>query len=472
MQKRKQNITSFWGGAALVLTALALLLACQPAVDTLAPEPSEPPAVSVRPTVVLTAVPSPTPKIELCEPVRDALPDDLAVPNFYTALEPSEGGLPCFAFTNETGVVEYRTVGRIDTKIDGKVTRSRYAFFEADADGGLAGTNPIDPKDEIPGICTAEPTEGLRVKKVLQRTGIASHYLDTRSETPAYVVYGRVGGSDAAFYAADEDGNMLPGALPIAADSLIVSEYAPSYEPQKDGERQITVFIGTQSVVVFRAENGDWEIEHIFICSTGDGGKYTPRGEFKITQQYEYKAMSRMNGVMVYAQYASRFQGHYLFHTTPTVGQYKNRIENGKQQMMVAEYEKLGTAVSHGCVRMLVGDCYWIYRNCRTGTRVTVTDDEGPQPPPKPALIYAEPYMDKNHELGWDPTDPSPYNPYRELDAYDDVLVMPTLDPKKTKTARPTKLVTPRPTETPAPSVPPGSEEPAATQEPTPAPKP
>ena len=121
---------------------------------------------------------------------------------------------------------------------------------------------------------------------------------------------------------------------------------------------------------------------------------------------------------------------------------------------------------------MLVGDCYWIYRNCRTGTRVTVTDDEGPQPPPKPALIYAEPYMDQNHELGWDPTDPSPHNPYRKLDAYDDVLVMPTLDPKKTKTARPTKLATPRPTETPAPSVPPGPEEPAATQEPTPAPKP
>ena len=122
-----------------------------------------------------------------------------------------------------------------------------------------------------------------------------------------------------------------------------------------------------------------------------------------------------MNGIMVYAQYASRFRGHYLFHTVPIAGEYRKYQKYGKKQMMIEEYEKLGAPASHGCVRLLVGDAYWIYNNCKWGTKVLVVDDVGPTPPPAPALIYEEPYMNADHTLGWDPTDPDKENPYREI---------------------------------------------------------
>ena len=44
-----------------------------------------------------------------------------------------------------------------------------------------------------------------------------------------------------------------------------------------------------------------------------------------------------------------------------------------------------------------------------------VVTDAGPTPPAAPALIYAEPYMNADHTLGWDPTDPDRENPYREV---------------------------------------------------------
>ena len=122
--------------------------------------------------------------------------------------------------------------------------------------------------------------------------------------------------------------------------------------------------------------------------------------------------------------------------------------------MLIAEYEKLGTPASHGCIRMQVGDCCWIFQNCKVGTKVLVTDDEGPEPPQLPALIYEEPYMDASLTYGWDPTDPDPHNPYLTLSSYADALVVPTLPPQQSQTARPTKPASPKPTPniTPAPT--------------------
>lgn len=372
---------------------------------------------------------------------------DLRVPSCYTLVSTDENGVPLYAFTDRHGIVVYRTTGVVRTLIDGELSDEAYAIYEANRDGEIASTEPIDPDAEQPGVCTPASLANVRLKKGCVPAEQTGSFLDTRNDLFASVVYGTFGHRDAAFYPADENGSMLPGALPLEESLYAINRYAPSDPPKQDGDRHITVFIGTQSVVVFIAKDGNWEIEHVFICSTGLNGKYTPRGEFRITAQTEYKAMSTVKGFgMVYAQYSSRFKGHYLFHTVPAAGEYKNYFPNGKQQMIVAEYEKLGTDVSHGCVRMLVGDCYWIYRNCKVGTGVTVTDEDGPLPPEKPKLFYAEPYMSIDGVYGWDPTDPSPLNPYRKLPDYDEYLIVPTLIPEKQKTPRPTAVITPSPT--------------------------
>ena len=437
----------------MLWTAFVLLLGCKTneIAETIAE--TESPLPTPNPTIA----PTPTPVVEQTEPERWVCVRKLEAPSFYTLLSKTEDGKPLYAFTNENGIVEYRVIGLIRTLTNGVITGERFAFFPADETGELAGTNPVDPDEERPGVCETLSALDLRLKKGY-RLGIETGAVVSSSD---YYVYGRIGNAEPSFYAADDREQMIPGSLPIPVPELTVSPYAPKEDPKKDGERHITVFIGSQSVVVFDAVNGDWETEHVFICSTGKDGKYTPRGEFSITAQYEYKAMSRLNGVMVYAQYSSRFRGHYLFHTVPAAGQYKNYFPNGKQQMLIAEYEKLGTDASHGCVRMLVGDCCWIYRNCRIGTRVTVTDDSGPEHPKKPALIYAEPYMDVNAEYGWDPTDPDPNNPYLKLEEYASAMIVPTNDPNKSKTPRPTNVATPRPTNTatPGPTFTPGTSE-------------
>ena len=234
--------------------------------------------------------------------------------------------------------------------------------------------------------------------------------------TEEYLWFGSFGEEPLAFYPAAPETDPVYGAAPQAVEALTLSPYAPEKRPKKDGDRWLTVFLGSQSVVCFVAQDGDWEVERIMICSAADEKHKTPMGMHYIYSRYKYKAMTRMNGIMVYAQYACRFRGHYLFHTVPIGGSSNRRFQKyGKKQMLIEEYEKLGQPASHGCVRLLVGDAYWVYKNCPRGTKVHVVTDAGPTPPSAPPLIYEEPYMNEDHTLGWDPTDPDEENPYRAV---------------------------------------------------------
>ena len=41
----------------------------------------------------------------------------------------------------------------------------------------------------------------------------------------------------------------------------------------------------------------------------------------------------------------------------------------------IISYNKLGTACSHGCVRLKAGDAKWIYDNVSSGTTVRIGDN-------------------------------------------------------------------------------------------------
>ena len=274
---------------------------------------------------------------------------------------------------------------------------------------------PVHTPTPTPGptFCPATPPPFLALRKALEPVG-GGMYRDKR--TGRLVRYGNFGSGPMAFYAGEEDGALPYGTEPLPQEAWRVCAYAPDKVPKKDGDRWLTVFLGSQSVVCFRAEAGDWVVERVMICSAADAKHKTPMGLHYIYSRYKYKAMTRMNGIMVYAQYACRFRGHYLFHTVPIGGGSNRRFQKyGKKLMLIEEYEKLGQPASHGCVRLLVGDAYWVYTNCPRGTKVLVTTAAGPTPPPAPALIYEAPYMNADHTLGWDPTDPDRENPYRAV---------------------------------------------------------
>ena len=226
--------------------------------------------------------------------------------------------------------------------------------------------------------------------------------------------YGTVGDGEPAFYPCDENGSVAPGEEPVDT-VLAVPVYTPTVKPKQDGLLRLVVYIPTQSVVAFRAEDGEWIEERVMICSTGRTKTMTPRGEFRIYETYEFKRLGT-KGNYCCGLYACRFYRGYLFHSVPISYEALNDVELGHRMMYMEKFEQLGQGASDGCVRLTVADAKWIYDNCELNqTVVVITDAEGPEPSARPTVIWEAPYTDENG-FGWDPTDPHPDNPYRALD--------------------------------------------------------
>ncbi len=131
-------------------------------------------------------------------------------------------------------------------------------------------------------------------------------------------------------------------------------------------------------------------------CSVGTSS-LTKTGTFPLKEKYRWKALMGN----VWGQYSTRIVGGILFHS---VYYYEN---NNPASLATAEYNKLGKAASHGCIRLTVADAKWIYDNCPTGTLVEIFDDKSsPGPLGKPETIKIA------KSVRWDPTDPDKRNPY------------------------------------------------------------
>lgn len=131
-------------------------------------------------------------------------------------------------------------------------------------------------------------------------------------------------------------------------------------------------------------------------CSVGSYSR-TIKGTFALKEKYRWKALMGD----VWGQYSTRIVGGILFHS---VYYYEY---NNPASLATAEYNKLGKAASHGCIRLTVADAKWIYDNCPSGTLVEIFDDKSsPGPLGKPETIK----IDKT--IRWDPTDPDERNPY------------------------------------------------------------
>ena len=148
--------------------------------------------------------------------------------------------------------------------------------------------------------------------------------------------------------------------------------------------------------------NGDYTVPaKAMVCSVGMDGK-TPTGTFVTPgTKYEWRLLSGN----VYGQYATRINGPYLFHSGPYFTKDKGDLE-------YAEYNKLGSPASLGCIRLSVEDAKWVYENCPEGTTVVIYDSDEKEPLAKPTPIK----IDENDTArrGWDPTDPDANNPWKK----------------------------------------------------------
>lgn len=162
----------------------------------------------------------------------------------------------------------------------------------------------------------------------------------------------------------------------------------------------ITIITNKNVAVVYgKDENGEYTgVVKTFICSTGVN---TPEsGTYKLLHKYEWKELIHD----LWGQYATWVTGNILIHSLPY-------LSPNKDDMWSWQYNRLGGAVSTGCIRMRCCDCKWIYDYCPCGTPVTfVTLRELPEGVSYPH--YDELDLDSPN-AGWDPTDPDPENPWQ-----------------------------------------------------------
>lgn len=152
-------------------------------------------------------------------------------------------------------------------------------------------------------------------------------------------------------------------------------------------------------VTIYRVgDNGYYNVPvKAMICSVGETGN-TPEGLFELGGREEWLPLEGD----VYGQYATVITGSFLFHSVPYFTQNKGDLE-------IEEYNKLGSSVSAGCVRLSVIDAKWIYDNCGEMTFVEIFESDyvGPLGKPVAAVISS------GGSVGnWDPTDPDRENPY------------------------------------------------------------
>ena len=137
----------------------------------------------------------------------------------------------------------------------------------------------------------------------------------------------------------------------------------PKAMPTPDTYR-ITVDLYWKVVMVHtKDKDGNYTIPiRYMICSPGASGHSTRQGVFKM--KGTRVRFSKFRGLTVWAQYWSLIVSATYFHSI--------LYNSGNVNDYTESYNKLGQAVSHGCVRLTVPDARWIYYNCAPGTEVEI----------------------------------------------------------------------------------------------------
>lgn len=186
----------------------------------------------------------------------------------------------------------------------------------------------------------------------LQRRLLMLGYLSTVTGTYASITQVAV----AAFQARN---GLLPDG--VASKETLAALYSKDAIPAQSPEHELLVYVSCaeQRVYVYKWAEGKYSGPiKTFLCSTGTKGSDTITGVFK-TQEHcgEWYYFGAFD---VWAKYAIRVRGPYLFHSTL----YSRRDDDTAQQSSI---RALGRKDSHGCIRLAIDDIFWLYHNTKPG---------------------------------------------------------------------------------------------------------
>ena len=185
----------------------------------------------------------------------------------------------------------------------------------------------------------------------------------------------------------------------MAFEGQVVNAVAPPKTITGDATYYIKINRKACTVTIYtKDEEGNYTVPYkAMVCSSGNA---TTIGTFSMGGSARWLAFEQ--GTV--GQYARRIKGSIWFHSV----MYNKRAED---TLLWAEYNKLGTVCSHGCIRLTAEDAKWIYDNCEAGTLIEIYDDpDNPGPLGKPEAVKID---GNDPNRGWDPTDPNPGNPWR-----------------------------------------------------------
>ena len=113
------------------------------------------------------------------------------------------------------------------------------------------------------------------------------------------------------------------------------------------------------TVTVYRhTKKGKYKPYKAFVCSSG---KATPVGTFSLREKYRWHALLGPS----YGQYCTRIYGGFLFHS---VWYYQPK----KNTQSYAQFNRLGTMASHGCIRLKNDDLVKLSKFVDKGTVVVI----------------------------------------------------------------------------------------------------
>ena len=135
------------------------------------------------------------------------------------------------------------------------------------------------------------------------------------------------------------------------------------------------------------------------LCSTGQDSPQGGIFSLQYTARFEWCAL--LGGV--WGRYCTQIRGDILFHSVPYT-----RFGD-PSSLKYAEFDKLGTSASMGCVRLMLADAKWIYDRKDDIAGVEFYRDEDPGPLGIPGI----PKISRNELCrGWDPSDTDPASPW------------------------------------------------------------
>lgn len=118
---------------------------------------------------------------------------------------------------------------------------------------------------------------------------------------------------------------------------------------------------GKHTIYIFQGKQGNWTKIKTFPCCTGAPDTPTVSGVFRVQDRGAYFKTGKYYQNRCW--YWTRIYKNYLFHS---------QIYNGNSSPTTIIDGRMGVSCSHGCVRMYLSDCKYIYDNIPTGSKIVI----------------------------------------------------------------------------------------------------